>query len=183
MASDLELNLGCCSLIFQIPLRYWALQIYTKTVSQNTHILCIFSQEILKTWGYTCKRKWKELPLRRLPCIVIWLWVLPEPSISICKPFFRTSCRLQASLTPQMNFRFFLFCLWPWTRPWRTHTGGGREAVCFSPSRVVFYQLISNTWSYANPLTPLAVSAHTNRNKHAETHYINCLLSPMLIIS
>lgn len=56
--------------------------------------------------------------------------------------------------------------------------GGG----CFSPLLVVFYQLISNTWSHANPLTPLAVSAHTNRNKHTETHYINCLSSPVLIL-
>lgn len=58
-----------------------------------------------------------------------------------------------------------------------------RQKGALSSAVVVFYQLISNTWSHANPLTPLAVCAHTNRNKHTETHYINCLFSPMLIIS
>lgn len=75
---------------------------------------------------------------------------------------------------------WFSFCAWPWIQPHmftKSKWGGA-----FTPVLVVFYQLISNTWSHANPLTPLAVSAHTNRNKHTETHYINCLFSPALII-
>lgn len=98
-----------------------------------------------------------------------WTSALPEFPISICKPFSQTGFKPQASWFAS----WFSFCAWPWMQPHmftKSKWGGA-----FTPVLVVFYQLISNTWSHANPLTPLAVSAHTNRNKHTETHYINCL--------
>lgn len=101
-----------------------------------------------------------------------WRLTLPEFPISICKPFSN-----HKPLGSRADFLFVPDPEYNLTCSQKSKWGGA-----FTPVLLVFYQLISNTWSHANPLTPLAVSAHTNRNKHIETHYINYLSSPALII-
>ena len=113
------------------------------------------------------EKKLSLLSQRLFHCTLTWVWrsVLPELPISICKPFSKTRFKPQASWVPS----WFSFCLWPWIQPWRTLTESSQRGAV-PPASAVFYQLISNTWSHANPLTPQAVCLCTHKQEQTHRH-------------